>query len=109
MSSSPYRESGPVYCSSGERWPHRYAASTKPQGWAAPELIQFAQRRPRFGYGRLGVLLTREGQHVNHKRLFRVYREEGLSVKRIRRKKLATGRCKPAGADCPERGVVLGF
>ena len=37
---------------------------------------------------RLGVLLAREGQRVNHKRLFRVYREAGLSVKRSRRKKL---------------------
>jgi putative transposase len=33
-------------------------------------------------------LLDREGEHVNHKRVFRVYRESGLSVKRNRRKKL---------------------
>jgi putative transposase len=52
------------------------------------ELIHLAQQRPRFGYRRLGVLLDRNGKHVNHKRLFRVYRELGLSVKRVRRKKL---------------------
>jgi len=51
-------------------------------------LTELAHERPRFGYRRLGVLLAREGQHVNHKRLFRVYREAGLSVKRTRRKKL---------------------
>ena len=51
-------------------------------------LVKLAQERPRFGYRRLGVLLAREGQRVNHKRLFRVYREVGLSVKRTRRKKL---------------------
>ncbi len=34
------------------------------------------------------MLLARDGQPVNHKRLYRVYREAGLSVKRIRRKKL---------------------
>lgn len=34
------------------------------------------------------VLLEREGKHANHKRLFRVYRDAGLSVKRNRRKKL---------------------
>jgi transposase InsO family protein len=51
---------------------------------------------PRFGYRRLGVLLAREGQRVNHKRLFRVYREAGLSVKRTRRKKLVrTGLSQP--------------
>jgi putative transposase len=53
------------------------------------QLVELAQQRPRFGYRRLGVLLSREShQHVNHKRLFRVYREAGLSVKRNRRKKL---------------------
>jgi putative transposase len=52
------------------------------------QLVGLARERPRFGYRRLGVLLSREGQHVNHKRLFRVYREAGLSVKRNRRKKL---------------------
>jgi putative transposase len=52
------------------------------------QLVELARERPRFGYRRLGVLLDREGQHVNHKRLFRVYREAGLSVKRNRRKKL---------------------
>jgi putative transposase len=53
------------------------------------QLMKLAQERPRFGYRRLGVLLDREGEHVNHKRVFRVYRECGLSVKRNRRKKLA--------------------
>ena len=52
------------------------------------QLVELAHERPRFGYRRLGVLLAREGQRVNHKRLFRVYREAGLSVKRSRRKKL---------------------
>ena len=52
------------------------------------QLTKLAQERPRFGYRRLGVLLDREDQHVNHKKLFRVYRESGLSVKRNRRKKL---------------------
>jgi len=52
------------------------------------KLMDLARERPRFGYRRLGVLLEREGEHINHKRLFRVYREAGLSVKRNRRKKV---------------------
>ena len=52
------------------------------------QLVSLAHERPRFGYRRLGVLLAREGKQVNHKRLFRMYRESGLSVKRNRRKKL---------------------
>lgn len=60
-------------------------------------LIELAHERPRFGYRRLGVLLSREGQHINHKRLFRVYRAAGLSVKRNRRKRLArVGVSRPA-------------
>jgi putative transposase len=51
-------------------------------------LVELASERPRFGYRRLGVLLARQGERVNHKRLFRVYRQAGLSVKRTRRKKL---------------------
>ena len=41
-----------------------------------------AHERRRFGYRRLHVLLRREGYVVNHKRLFRLYREEKLSVRR---------------------------
>jgi putative transposase len=52
------------------------------------QLTELAHERPRFGYRRLDILLERNGQHVNHKKLFRVYREAGLSVKRTRRKKL---------------------
>jgi transposase InsO family protein len=51
-------------------------------------VVALAHERPRVGYRRVGVLLEREGKHVNHKRLFRVYRDAGLSVKRNRRKKL---------------------
>lgn len=38
--------------------------------------------RRRFGYRRRHVLLKREGHAVNHKKLFRLYREEKLAVRR---------------------------
>uniref|UniRef100_A0A2A4Z1A6 Integrase catalytic domain-containing protein n=1 Tax=OCS116 cluster bacterium TaxID=2030921 RepID=A0A2A4Z1A6_9PROT len=38
--------------------------------------------RKRFGYRRLHVLLTREGRQINHKKLWRIYKEEGLSVRK---------------------------
>jgi putative transposase len=37
---------------------------------------------------RLGVLLRREGMLVNYKRVYRLYREEGLSLRRRKRKRL---------------------
>ena len=49
-------------------------------------LRELAAHRPRFGYRRLYVLLRREGVVVNHKRVERLYRAEGLAVRRRRRK-----------------------
>lgn len=52
-------------------------------------LRTLAVERPRFGYRRLHVLLRREGVIVNHKRVERLYREEGLAVRRRGRKRVA--------------------
>jgi putative transposase len=46
------------------------------------QLVRLAREKPRYGYRRLQVLLEREGKRVNHKRLWRVYREAGLCIKR---------------------------
>ena len=51
-------------------------------------LVELARKKPRFGYRRLHVLLEGDGERVNHKRVFRVYREAGLAVRRKARKKL---------------------
>lgn len=45
--------------------------------------------RKRFGYRRLIPFLRREGWKDNHKRIYRVYKEEGLQVRIRRRKKLS--------------------
>ena len=37
--------------------------------------------RVRYGYRRIHVLLRREGWPVNIKRVYRLYREEGLSLR----------------------------
>jgi putative transposase len=58
-------------------------------------LRELAGERRRFGYRRLGVLLQREGLTMNEKKLFRLYREEGLSVRRRRGRKRATGTRSP--------------
>ena len=48
-----------------------------------------AAKRRRFGYRRLHVLLRREGWEVNHKKVYRIYVEERLQVRRRRRKRIA--------------------
>ena len=55
------------------------------------ELIGLAAQRRRFGYRRLTVLLRRGGLLVNHKKVYRLYREAGLAVRRRKRRKLAAG------------------
>jgi len=48
--------------------------------------------RVRFGYRRLTILLRREGWHVNAKRVYRLYTQEGLAVRTKVRKKIARRR-----------------
>jgi putative transposase len=59
-------------------------------------LRALAFERRRFGYRRLGILLEREGMIMNRKKLYRLYREEGLAVRRRRGRKRPTGTRAPA-------------
>ena len=58
-------------------------------------LRELAGERRRFGYRRLGYLLAREGMVPNHKKLLRIYREEGLRVRRRGGRKRALGTRAP--------------
>jgi putative transposase len=54
-----------------------------------------AAKRRRFGYQRLHILLQREGIKLNHKKLFRIYREERLTVRRRGGRRRALGTQAP--------------
>jgi putative transposase len=55
-------------------------------------LLALAAERHRFGgFRRLSYLLAREGTRPNHKKLLRIYREEGLQVRRRGGRKRAVG------------------
>ncbi len=54
-----------------------------------------AASKPRYGYRRLYVLVRREGRKVNHKRVYRVYMDLGVAVRRKRRKRLAQANRQP--------------
>jgi putative transposase len=62
------------------------------EGALRQRLRELAAQRPRFGYRRLTVLLRREYGPLNHKRVYRLYRAEGLQVPRRRRKRVANNR-----------------
>ena len=55
------------------------------------EMHKIAEKRRRFGYRRVGIMLERKGIIMNEKKLYRIYREEGLSVRRRRGRKRARG------------------
>jgi len=62
-------------------------------------IIELAQVRRRFGYRRLHDLLAPEFPNVNHKKIYRLYREANLAVRRRRKAKLPVGerqRLRPA-------------
>lgn len=54
-------------------------------------LRAIAAERRRFGDLRFGILLAREGVTMNHKKLLRLYLEEGLRVRKRGRRKRAMG------------------
>ena len=57
----------------------RYEPTRPDDGALRRRLRELAAERPRFGYRRLGHLLAREGITPNHKKLLRIYREEGCA------------------------------
>jgi len=68
----------------------RYRSRRSDDSHVRTRLKVVAAERPRFGYRRLGVMLERAGMRVNHKRLYRLYKEEGLVLRRKRRQRAST-------------------
>jgi putative transposase len=73
----------------------RYTTRRKVIGELPERLPALARERPRYGYRRLHVLLPREGYEVNHKRVHRLYRTEGLMVQCRLRKRIGAGKRVP--------------
>jgi len=71
---------------------------------------QVARKRKRFGSPRIYLALRREGIKVNHKRVERIYREDGLSLrKRKRRKTAAIERVPLPAARSPNEKWSMDF
>jgi putative transposase len=76
----------------------RYVLRIRPDEPAVrARLRALASERPRFGYRRLHILRKREIGQINPKRVYRLYRAEGLMVRRRKRKRVtAIPRVAPA-------------
>lgn len=88
----------------------RYRSAARDQTMLRLRLRDLAAARVRYGYRRLHVLLQREGWRVNHKRVYRLYREEGLGIRVKRHRKRVSGlRVLPPPAQRPQERWSLDF
>ncbi len=80
---------------SADRTMIRYR-SRRPADTALRERLRaLANERHRFGYRRLFVLLRRDGEPSGINRVYRLYREEGLTVRKRRARRRAVGTRAP--------------
>jgi putative transposase len=67
---------------------YRYCSQRSPAVELRGRIAELAAMKRRYGYRRIHVLLRREGWSVNHKRTYRLYREQGLMVRKRKRKRI---------------------
>jgi transposase InsO family protein len=88
----------------------RYRRRRPEDGPLRERLKELAAQRRRFGYRRLWVLLRRDGHAVNKKRVYRLYRQERLMVRRRGGRKRAVGTRSPMPVPSgPNRRWSLDF
>ena len=68
---------------------YRYEPRSDHNAALRQELVNLARQKPRYGYRRLHALVTRRGFQASAQRVYRLYRAEGLMVRRLKRKRLA--------------------
>ena len=74
---------------------YRYVSKRPDDSWLRQRLKELASERRRFGYRRLHLMLRREGIMLNWKKLYRLYREERLMVRKRGGRKRALGTRAP--------------
>jgi len=73
----------------------RYRSRRPPDTVLRTQLRELANERKRFGYRRLFVLLRQQGEPSGINRIYRLYREEGLTVRKRRARRRAVGARAP--------------
>lgn len=89
----------------------RYVSHKPDQAQLRLRIHDLAAARVRYGYFRIYILLRREGWLVNHKRVYRLYREDGLSLRlrRPRRNVSAANRERQPAASAPNEMWSMDF
>ena len=92
-----------------DRASYRYEPKPDRNAELRDELVKLARQKPRYGYRRLHAVLERRGQAVNVKRVYRLYAEEGLAVRRRRRKRLVRERAAEPRLIRANQEWAMGF
>jgi putative transposase len=89
----------------------RYRSQKDPQTALRFRIREIAQARVRYGYRKIRVLLNREGWQVGKKRVYRLYREEGLILRQRprRRRQVAVHRRERTKPRAPNKVWSLDF
>ena len=90
---------------------YHYQSVARDSSVLSQRIREITQVRVHYGYRRVHVLLQREGWQDNHKRIYRLYREQGLSLrlKRPRRNKAAKNRQPLQSAAYPNQIWAMDF
>lgn len=92
-----------------DRSTYRYEARPDGNRQLREELVALARQKPRYGYRRLWAILTRRSWEVNVKRIYRLYRQEGLMVRRLKRKRVTRERSVEMLLSAPNQEWALDF
>jgi putative transposase len=96
-----------------ERSSYRYEPRPDRNAELRSEMVKLARQKPRYGYRRLHALLERsganKGEPLNVKRVYRLYVEEGLSVRRKKRKRLVRERVAGPRLTGPNQEWAMDF
>jgi len=87
----------------------RYRRKLADSGELRVRLRELAAEYPRYGYWRLYRKLRRQGMMINHKRVYRLYREEQLTVRKRPRKRLARARVPASVPTAPNERWSMDF
>jgi putative transposase len=93
-----------------QRSSYRYSSTARDQTALQMRIRDLAAVRVRYGYRRLHVLLRREGWQVNHKRVYRLYRLAGLSLRlKTRKKRISAARIPQSLPTAPNQRWSMDF
>jgi putative transposase len=92
-----------------DRSSYRYQPRPDHNAALRDELICLARQRPRYGYRRLAVLLEKRGLRASPQRVYRVYREEHLAVRRLKRKRLLRPAPEAPHLSAPNQEWAIDF